>query len=190
MSGTRRSMLLLIAGAIGLSACGGSAGLPRDAVALVTPLSLGPPPIYALIGYRQELELTSEQIAALDEIAQRLEEENEPLIEELQKNTRQSRSRGQLVVRTEGEELLKQIRENQRKAVEEVEALLTEEQKAEVCRLYGERRGGGDRAADRERASRRVANRDTAAENRVVRPIGWQWCSEDRSDRVREMRAG
>jgi hypothetical protein len=159
---------------VGATACASGGRLPSDTVAVVTPLALGPPPIYALVGYREELKLTSEQITALDAIAQEVEEQNLPLIEELRtKSSERSRSAGQLVVGPDGAELLNQIKANQQEAAEAVEAVLVEEQRTEVCKLY--ERPGDERPASRQAPPR--ASRDSTSANLVMRPITWPWCS-------------
>lgn len=149
-----------------LAACG-TARIPSDAVAVVTPLSLGPPPIYSLLGYRQELDLTSEQVAALDSIAQAVQAENRELVEELRKASEGNRS-GLMVVRPNGEPILQEIQANHRQAGEAIEKLLDEEQKASVCELFERpdqgRRGEGGR--------RRQAQPDP----RYLQPAGWPWC--------------
>jgi hypothetical protein len=61
---------------------------------MVSPLTLEPPPIYALLGYRTDLELTSEQVAALDSVAEEARDESAPLLRELEERTDNGRQRG------------------------------------------------------------------------------------------------
>jgi hypothetical protein len=158
------------------SGCAANSGLPNNGMAMVTPLSLEPPPIYALLGYRRDLDLTSDQVAALDAIAQEVQEENRPLVRELQENSRErARQPGIMVVTPEGEPILDEIRANQRRAGEAVAALLDEEQRATVCRLFDRNRPGTRGAPARPAAAQATAG---SPDRREFDPIGWYWCAE------------
>jgi hypothetical protein len=174
MNGAIGKLTLAVA-AFAMTACAASTGLPPDAV-VVTPLTLEPPPIYSLLGYRADLELTSEQIAALDSIGQAVRDENRELIEELRRSSAERRNMGgALVVSEEGRPVLEAIRENQREAVNAVSRLLDETQRDRVCELSNR-----DNARNRPEASARQARSRRGAPNlegdALQRPIGWNWC--------------
>lgn len=161
------------------AACATGGGLPNDATSVVTPLTLEPPPIYALLGYRRELELTSEQVAALDAIAQEVQDDNRPLVRELQEATRErSRQPGLMIVTSDGEPILEEIRANQRKAGEAVAEVLDETQRAAVCELFDRTRNGARRSS----GAARTAN--VTRDPRVMQPAGWYWCTQERSASV------
>lgn len=147
---------------------------------MVLPLALEPPPVYALIGYRDRLELTSEQVTALDSTAQAVRDENAPLIDELEEKAFTStRAPGILQVNPPERPLLEKIRGNNRAALERVAAVLNPEQKTEVCELYEEDRS--DRR-DRERrtdARRRGTGpgRGALTDSTMIRGFSvWPWC--------------
>lgn len=118
-----------------LGACGAQEGL--DPATTVTPLTLEPPPIYSLLGYRSDLDLTSEQIVRLDSLANWIREENAPLVDTL-RSLRDGDDRDEVVfqVNEEGQAVLEAIRANNRRAGEAVGEVLTEEQRPMVCRLF------------------------------------------------------
>jgi hypothetical protein len=158
-----------------VAACGG--GAPRagiDPNTFVTPLTLEPPPIYALLGFRRDLELSSEQVAALDSIAQAAQEEIRPLVRELQDHGRERpRQPGTIDVGTAGQPVLEEIREKQRRTVEAVAEVLSEQQRETVCRLF-DRSRTGSRAQPRGSAG---AAHDDAQSRGMPVPVGWHWCS-------------
>jgi hypothetical protein len=172
------SFALLALSAASFSACagGGSQEAPApEPDPFVTRVMLEPPPIYAIIGYRRELDLTSEQVSALDSVAQSVQERNRPLVQQLMAASRERpRQPGTLEVSVAGESVLEQIRGNQREASESVESLLTDDQKASVCRLFdpAERRGTAER-----RPQERGRGRDSRRAARA-RPAVWHWCGE------------
>lgn len=153
------------------------AAAPGDAPRAITPLTLEPPPIYALLGYRQELSLTSEQIAALDAIAREVRDRNSPLVDSLRSVGDRS-GRGFIAVDERSEPLLERVRENHRSAIEEVREVLTEEQEGATCRLFGEaqsRRLQERGQARRTRSRGGIEMPDSAGrgfEGRV-----WTWCT-------------
>lgn len=162
------SLLLLVA------ACAPAAD-PADAPGIITPLTLEPPPIYALLGYRQDLSLESRQIAALDSIAERIRERNAPLIDSLQSMGDRG-GRGFIQIDERTEPLLERIRENHRGAMAEVREVLTEEQESTTCRLFSEarsRRIQEGRARPRTRTPGTMP--DSAARGRGG--VVWTWCS-------------
>jgi hypothetical protein len=177
-----RPALLLAAIAPFAAACATGGGLPNDATAVVTPLTLEPPPIYALLGYRRELELTSEQVAALDAVAQEVQDENRPLVRELHERTRErSRQPGLMIVTAEGEPVLDEIRANQRRAGEAVAGILDEDQRSTVCELFARNRPG---AAASNRGQTRAVADAAPRDPRMMQPAGWYWCVQERSAAV------
>ena len=151
-----------------LAACGGRRG-PADLEGLVTPLTVEPPPIYAIIGARTDLALTSEQVAALDSIAMTVQVTNRPLIEELQAISPRARRGGAWRVTDEGEPILEEIRANGREAGEGVHTLLTEDQRSKVCVLF-------ERTTSRGRQGPGAPPPDSAALNRPGAAPRWYWC--------------
>jgi hypothetical protein len=155
-----------------LAGCGGQAAQGTQPANIVTPLTLSPPPIYALLGFRRELDLTSHQVAALDSIAQTVEDENRPLVRDLQAQSRdRARQAGVFEINPVTEPILEEIRANQRRAGEGVAALLNEEQQQTVCRLF-------DRSSQRPggRPQQAAPARQTAGPA-ATRPVGWHWCA-------------
>lgn len=158
------TLLLLLAG------CAPAAG-PAETPGVVTPLELEPPPIYALLGYRRELSLTSEQIAALDAIAERVRERNAPLVDSLE-SVGDRGGRGFIAIDERTEPILERIRESHREAMEEVGEVLTDEQEGTTCRLF-------DQARDPESDRRRPRSPGGAAADSAARGLGarvWAWC--------------
>lgn len=170
------AMLLLLA------ACGGSRGASAGSMTLVAPLALEPPPVYSLLGYRTQLELTSEQIVSLDSIATAVRAENTTLIQQLRERTTPRRGpAGVLQVDSLNRPLLEQIRDNNREASEAVGEVLTPEQEAEVCRLNEQERVQREEREDRQRRSnqdgRMGRGRGAMADDQIV--VGflrWPWC--------------
>lgn len=160
-------VLLVVAG------CGRRSGPNMEG--LLTPLTVEPPPIYALIGARSDLSLTSAQVAGLDSIAIAIQATNRPLIEDLEVVSPPART-GARRITPEGEPILEQIRANSRQASEGVHALLTESQRAEVCELFNRRptRSGGRAPAE----PPRQVPADSAAEGRFgMMGARWYWCA-------------
>lgn len=165
----------------------GCAGNPEPATPLqvITPLSLEPPPIYALLGHRQDLNLTSAQITQLDSIAESTREANAALVEGLRTRARERASRnrsGVLQVDEETAPLLERVRASHRRAAEAVRAVLSDEQQATTCRLFGEQRRldaeqRGSATRDRRaRRGRQGVPADTVGgwSGRSV----WPWCDQ------------
>ena len=170
---------------LGLSACS-SAGAPAGPPpSMVTPSMLQPPPIYALLGYRERLELTSEQIVGLDSIAVQLKERNDELIDELEERSDMARNTAALIVSEEGQPILEEIRDNNREAAEAVGRMLTSTQQTTSCDIFDLTED--DRGRRRERP--RVRGADPAAADSIWRMLQsrtWPWCGESgvRADTV------
>ena len=164
-----------------LVGCGPTGGPGPDSgpAAAVTPLTLEPPPIYALLGYRAELELESEQVTRLDSLANWVREENARLVDSLRSaGSQAAQNRRAMVVDESTEGLLEQVRANNRRAGEAVGEVLTEEQRATVCRLY--ERGRRGEAARREERARERDRREPEADSTAVPLRGsrlWPWCT-------------
>ncbi|HEX6071303.1 MAG TPA: hypothetical protein VFZ18_15830 [Longimicrobiaceae bacterium] len=171
----KRSPLLLLLAVAACSSASTPAGPPPS---YVTPLMLQPPPIYALLGYRERLELTTEQIVGLDSIATGLKEENDDLIDELEEKSSLTRSQTALIVGDEGKPVLEQIRENNRGAAEAVGRLLTSEQQVSTCDLFRlERDERSRRGRGQQQRERRGV--DQAAADSIWRALEartWPWC--------------
>jgi hypothetical protein len=135
---------------------------------------LQPPPIYALLGYRDRLELTSDQIVQLDSIATGLKTENALLIDELEEKSSVRRNQPGLVVGEEGKPVLESIRDNNRGAAEAVGRALTSTQQEATCDLFRLDRDDRDR-----RRRPPVRGVDEAAADSVWRSLmsgTWPWC--------------
>jgi hypothetical protein len=153
-----------------LAGCGGRRSANMEG--LLTPLTVEPPPIYAIIGARADPMLSSEQVARLDSIAIAVQSANRPLIEDLQEVSPPARS-GARRLTEEGEPILEQIRANTREASERVHGLLTEAQREEVCDLFNRRpptRGGPQPPA-------RPTPTDSTAPGRLGMGPRWYWCA-------------
>lgn len=157
-----------------LAACASASPEPADVPRAITPLTLEPPPVYALLGYRQELKLESAQIAALDSIAQRVRDLNAPLADSLRRVGRDRGGRGWYEVDAQTEPLLERIRANNREAVDEVREVLTETQRATACRLFDQSR---ERRSERQREGGRREMRGMMTDS--LAGVGgrvWTWC--------------
>lgn len=187
-------LLPLMVGTVvgGCAAAPGGAGAPPDAEGIVTMASFDPPPVYALLGYRAELELTSAQIASLDSIAEAAQDENERLVEELlERSEGGTRNRGFIRPGPEVDPIVDELRSAQRRAMDAVAGVLAADQREEVCRLFtrDRPRPGGDRAATSERRRPQPAAPDRAGGAERSRGAGrspspWGWCRspEDTTD--------
>jgi hypothetical protein len=183
-----KTRLLVLVPLFIAAACGGQAategtGGPGQFRTTVLPLALEPPPVYSLLGYRDRLGLTSEQVTALDSIAIAVREANAPLITELeQRAILNARAPGVLQVNPSERPLLDEVRENNRAAIEGVAELLTEEQQSSVCDLYQRDRSSGQfrRAPPPQGQSEDAFRRGTTVRedtSLIVRAFtAWPWC--------------
>jgi hypothetical protein len=142
MNRTLMLLLVLLSGASsyldGQSRSSGSSG--RD-----------PGPVATLIGLRQELSLTDAQIAQLEIIDARMEQQNRPFVTRMSELRRRLRSLGDRDTMTpqerelrdrymeEARPLMRSIEQNNRTAMEQVGEVLTEPQKVEIRRRIKER---------------------------------------------------
>jgi hypothetical protein len=193
MKMNRRVLLFVTLVMAGCSArpaanAGGSTANMRLTVA---PLALEPPPVYALIGYRDKLKLTSEQVTTLDSIATGVRAQNATLIDSLQaKGITNNRAPGLLQINPTERPLLEQIRTNNKDVLDRVAGVLSPEQETEVCTLYEvdqrDTRGpGGQRrqpALDPYGRTNPAALR--ADSSLVVRGFSvWPWCQNSAASR-------
>ena len=169
----KRSVLFVL---LGVTACSSASAPSGPPASLVTPLMLQPPPIYALLGYRDRLELTSDQIEGLDSIATGLKDENDDLVDELQEKSTLSRNQTGLIVDEEGRPLLDQIRDNNREASEAVGRLLNTTQQEATCELFRLERNSDRRGARSQRARRGVDPSATDIIWRSLESRTWPWC--------------
>jgi hypothetical protein len=174
----RRSLLAALAL---LAACG-PAPDPASAPRAVTPLGLEPPPIYSLLGFRQDLGLTSQQVTALDSIAVAVRQQNAPLVQELRdRNPPRAQQRGVILVDTATQPALEQLRANNRAAVAAVGEVLTPEQRTSACRLFEQ--NGRDRTRRAEQARREQQQQQQRRTGMVADTLGmpgragWTWCA-------------
>jgi hypothetical protein len=179
----KRPLLLVLVAGLAACATAESAG---PVATLVTPVSLTPPPIYSLLGYRAELDLTSEQVIALDSIAQRTQRENAALVQELRQLS-VDRSRGGpvvLQVQPEGVPVLERIRESNRGALQEVETVLTAEQQEASCRVARQSRGRDVRSERARQEAQRQQSRRAPGVVPADTLMGgmrgriWPWCGD------------
>ena len=148
------------------------------------------PSIYALLGERQELGLTSAQVTALDSIAQALTDQNRPLEQRIRAAT-ESRSGGPVrrprsdVARERFLSTLREIGDNNRRAMEGVGRTLTEEQRGKVCQSQLERfrerqdrfaRRGGGRRGSPPGAMGGLPGTTEADSAGVPARFGWSFC--------------
>lgn len=133
------------------------------------------PSVYALIGDRARIGLTSEQVEALDSIGEWLIAANSEANERL----RQlgigplARPGGRAGIPEEVRPLMEELRRNNLAAMEGIEAVLTEEQKALVCERVGRR----VQRVERDRAERGAAGDRRAAGAFQGAPQAWWWCA-------------
>jgi hypothetical protein len=172
---------------VSAAACGGAPAEPASAPAAGMPFgSLEAPPVHSLIGHRQALELTSEQITVLDSIGQHVNAANRPLMQQMGELRAQFRGRTGRDMRTgevvpggeEGRSLLEQIRQNNRDAVEGVREVLTPAQQQRACALYRDADQRRQRAAAARAQQPGGAARARGATERPAVATVWPWCAE------------
>jgi hypothetical protein len=100
--------------------------------------------VEVIINQKAELELTAAQIASLEPIAKKLDEQNKPVLEELQKlrgsgtNPREMSEEQRAQLRP----LMEKMREHREAALKEAQLVLTDAQKEKLRNLLQERREG------------------------------------------------
>lgn len=133
-----------------------------------TVLRVQAPPVYALLGEREELRLTSEQVAAVDSIGRWLYAANAPHLQVLN---------GAPGERTVAEEdtliaLLEAIHVNNTAAGAAIQELLNDTQEAQVCEMFAE-----SREDEEERDTREMRRREAFADSIMGALTVWPWCS-------------
>jgi hypothetical protein len=136
------------------------------------PAAAAAPTVYAVLGQRDRLGLSSAQVAAIDSIGDWLQRANAPLLDSLRLNGDGRSS----LPGDSADGVMERIRANQRAAVDGLAAALTAEQRARVCVLFAEQRGERGR---RERGSRpSLARRGSARDTLPGGPRArWGWCA-------------
>lgn len=118
-----------VAGCLLAAACGGPPPAPSGPAPAID-LRLDPPPVHALLGEREALGLSSEQIDALDAVGQQVHAENHPLllqVRELDEGRRHPLARDEIL------RLAGRIHVNNHQAMERVRGILTERQRTDTC---------------------------------------------------------
>lgn len=177
--------MMTVAGLVLAAGCGGSGAPPRDGPApVITPgmTNGGGPNVIALIGAREQVGLTGQQVVALDSIGRLWSDRQDSIRAEMRGESQREGVAAQLLVR---------MAENNARANEAVEAVLTDEQRRAVCGirvLDPDRRIVGSRAAPVDRRNTRDprlrAGRSAVDTIPGVRR-GWPWCGAMRPDTAR-----
>lgn len=169
---SRFSPLVLLSLITMLTACAGS-GEPPPGELPIAAAPLSGPSVYALLGEREDLGLTSAQISALDSIGTWLSTANRELRDDVGGVRRDRTSPDDLPEATRS--ALDRIRDNNAQAMRGIEATLTPDQRDSVCRMERERR---ERRAE-ERSDRPDRPQPTRGRFDVRGPGGemlWSWC--------------
>ena len=160
---------------------------PANMRLTVIPLALEPPPVYALIGYRDRLDLTSQQVTTLDSLATSVRDENGALVDSLEARAIiNNRQPGVLQVNPSERPILDRIRANNRTVIDRVAELLNPEQETAVCELYEQDIREANRRRPRPQNdpwSNRT--RDMRADSSlIVRGFSvWPWCQTTQAAR-------
>lgn len=173
--------LLPALGILALAACYSSAPPPQPAAPQQPWVPT--PPVYALIGERQELSLTSAQVTALDSIGVALAASNSPALREIQEMQPSGGFRRTTAADVErARPLIDSIRENNRRAQEGVRVLLTEQQRADVCKMYAPDRAEQRRRDAAQRQARQMPRGRFEADTVVAALFSgpWSWCGRQR----------
>lgn len=144
------------------------------------------PPVYALIGQREKLALTSAQVTALDSIGVHIDRVNAPLMSRLRELRGEYGGRRN-APRPDSEELqptLEQLRRNNQQAMEGVRNVLTAQQRTTACEMAREasrealRDGRGEYAQRGAGRQPRGMRGGMAADSALTwnRPT-WTWCA-------------
>lgn len=173
--------LLPAFGILALAACYSSAPPPQPAAPQQPWVPT--PPVYALIGERQELSLTSAQVTALDSIGVALAASNSPALTQIQALQPSGGFRRTSAADVEkARPLIDSIRENNRRAQEAVRVLLTEQQRTDVCRMYAPDRAERRRRENAQRQAREMPRGRFEADTVVASMFSgpWSFCNRPR----------
>ncbi|MET0398541.1 MAG: hypothetical protein ABW277_17235 [Longimicrobiaceae bacterium] len=175
--------LLPALGILALAACYSSAPPPQQPAAPQQPW-VPTPPVYALIGERQELNLTSVQVTALDSIGVALAASNNPALTQIQALQPSGGFRRTSAADVEkARPLIDSIRENNRRAQEAVRTLLTEQQRADVCKMYAPDRAEQRRRENAQRQAREMPRGRFESDTVMAASIfsgPWSFCNRQR----------
>jgi hypothetical protein len=165
--------LLPALGILALAACYSSAPPP---VAGPQQPWVPTPPVYALIGERQELNLTSAQVTTLDSIGVALAAQNSPALRQIQEMQPTGSFRRTSAADVErARPLIDSIRENNRRAQEAVRVLLSEQQRTDVCRMYAPDRAEQRRREAAQRDARQLPRGRFEADTVVAALFSGPW---------------
>jgi hypothetical protein len=142
-------------------------------------MRLDPPPVHALLGHRQQLDLTSEQIEALDEVGQRVHSENHPLLLKISEVDQSSRNP---LAQEEVLKLAGTIHVNNHQAMERVRGILTEKQRADACEVFNGRvMTRGLRSVTQEGTLHAMSRPTTVLQLGAQPENGpvWSWCYDE-----------
>ena len=172
-----------LAGTLGiLWLIGCTAGPPRQPPQPLMPTPwVGTPRVYALIGQRATLQLTSQQVVALDSLGTAHQEQNAPLLARVRELRGESTGRPRTDPETNAQvrPLLVQIRDNNQAAYDRVRAILNDEQERKVCEVTAEDRREEERRREREVRDRRFRRPGGMRADTLPAPMapgGWPWC--------------
>lgn len=160
--------LLLLA----LTACGGT---PQQTMTPIGPPPVRAPSVYGLLGERERLDLTSDQIEALDSIGRWLASETEEIRDDLAPRPRAGRQQPDSAeIATLGEA----ITAANVQAIEGVESLLSAEQRETVCALQREARDRADEAGATDARPMTVGGGRNMG---MVSRARWTWCADEQT---------
>ncbi len=172
----------LAAALAGCVSRGGEAPPVGEAFAVaLTPEMLAAPSVYAVLGFREQLGLSAEQVAAIDSIGVWLTRSNAPLLDTLnQRASRPARAGRPQSVGTWGMALLGRMGRNNGAAVSGVAALLTPEQRARACDLFAEQRRARAAGTGRPALARVFGSSPDTLRDPSRR---WIWCTRSAAAR-------
>jgi hypothetical protein len=182
-------VLSLAAAALAAAACAGTAPRPEPRT-LAAYRDAQTPPVYALLGEREELALSSGQVNTIDSIAEALRERNRPLADQLRGMTGSGAGGPVRRPRSAEEEarflpVLEEIGRNNREAMDAVGRALSDEQRGKVCQMRPERArehppfatpAGRDMPGRVRHARPRGMPMDSATADVLRRGGRWSWC--------------
>jgi len=173
------TLKMLVLGCLLVAACGAPPPPLSSAPDPGIDMRLDPPPVHALLGHRAALDLTSEQIDALDAVGQQVHAANHPLLMQMQDVERSS---GNPLVRHEILTVAGQIHMNNYQAMERVRGILSDSQREEACGLFASSkstaRGLRTAAADGDMRSITRPNGNLHVNSQRQNGPVWSWCYE------------
>jgi hypothetical protein len=168
-------------GCLLVAACGAPPPPAASAPGPALDLQLDPPPVHALIGHRERLQLSSEQIDELDTVGQEVHADNHPLLTQL--NSMEPNG-GNPLFQREVLTLASRIHVNNVQAVERVRGILTEDQRERACGLFNGSRGTvrGLRSVETPDVLSRGLHRNSSivgvGSHRSTGSV-WSWCEDE-----------